>query len=351
MTSPGGPSGISRPPNSITGNDGSTRAMAQRTQDAVVKQKSDELKASGWGSGSGSLFGTILGGFGNVLSAITGTVNNSYIRDMPIINDHTTEIKELKDSYRQLILQGEALVFTTPGTYYPSEGIVSIDLILIGAGGGGGAGKWDLIPSRRYGASGGAGGGEVTATIPAHLLPASVPITIYQQGIGGSSSEASGFGGGNVMFGSYLLAGGGQGGRGADGNSHALAVGGSGLIAGGAGGQGGFEPTVPNGGWSNYPGELRGGGGGGGGAPYGLGGTGGASPGGPAGQPGTAPADIIATGGGGGGAGIPDGIVTGGAGASPGGGGGGGFGGGSAGSNGNGGNGGFGRLYILERKF
>lgn len=64
MTNPG--NNFNRPPTVVTGNDGSTRAMAQRTQDAVVKQKSDELKASGWGAGSGSFFGNILAGFGGI---------------------------------------------------------------------------------------------------------------------------------------------------------------------------------------------------------------------------------------------------------------------------------------------
>lgn len=61
MTSPG--HDFNTPDTVVTGNDGSTRQMAQRTQAAVVKQKSDEYKASGWGEGSMSFFDRILAGF------------------------------------------------------------------------------------------------------------------------------------------------------------------------------------------------------------------------------------------------------------------------------------------------
>lgn len=55
MTSPG--NDFNLPATVVTGNDGSTRRMVQRTQAAVMKQKSDELKAGGWGSGSDKYFG------------------------------------------------------------------------------------------------------------------------------------------------------------------------------------------------------------------------------------------------------------------------------------------------------
>lgn len=55
MTSPG--HDFNTPTTVVTGNDGSTRRMAQRTQAAVMKQKSDELKAGGWGEGSEKHFG------------------------------------------------------------------------------------------------------------------------------------------------------------------------------------------------------------------------------------------------------------------------------------------------------
>lgn len=289
------------------------------------------------------------GAFGGAQNAFRFNIQSPLAEQIAITNSHEVEITQLKDAYRQMILQGEALVFTTPGVYYPSEGIVSVDLILIGAGGGGGGGKWDLQVGYRQGGSGGGGGGEITASIPANLLPSSVNITIYQPGVGGGR-EAAGSGGGNVLFGNYLIAGGGQGGLGGNGNNHPTPAGGSGLIGGGFGGVGGFTPN-PTGGWSNYPGELRGGGGGGGGGSFtgGTGGTGGASPGGLPSQNGTSPATIIATGGGGGGGGW-DGNLTGGHGGNPGGGGGGGMGGGFD-QTGNGGNGGMGKLFIIERKF
>ncbi len=54
MTSPG--NDFNRPATVVTGNDGSTRLMAQRTQAAVMKQKSNELKSSGWRTGSDKFF-------------------------------------------------------------------------------------------------------------------------------------------------------------------------------------------------------------------------------------------------------------------------------------------------------
>lgn len=335
-------------PSGAYGNRG-TVAGLQQVDEAGAKTSMRAPIDALSGGAHGGLFGGLFNGFGSLLAAISGTVNNDYVAELDITRNQQREIKELKDAYRQMILQGEALMFTTPGTYYPSEGIVSIDLILIGGGGGGGGGKWDTQVGNRQGGSGGAGGGEITATIPAHLLPSSVPIIINEQGIGGGR-ESAGSVGGNVMFGSYLIAGGGQGGLGANGNDHITPAGGSGLIAGGAGGVGGYTPNPP-GGWSNYPGELRGGGGGGGGGSFsgGIGGTGGASPGGLPGQNGTSPSEIIATGGGGGGSGWSNNLA-GGHGGYPGGGGGGGFGGGFN-QTGNGGNGARGKLIILERKF
>lgn len=288
------------------------------------------------------------GAFGGAQNAFRFNIQSPLAEQIAITNSHEVEIGQIKEAVRQMLLQGEALRYSTNQVYYPSEGIVSVDLILIGAGGGGGGGKWDTQIGNRQGGSGGGGGGEITATIPAHFLPASVPITIYAPGVGGGR-EGAGTGGGNVMFGPYLIATGGQGGLGGNGNDHPRPIGGSGLIAGGYGGIGGFTPD-PVGGWSNYPGELRGGGGGGAaGTNFGaVGGTGGASPGGQPGMNGTAPPEFIATGGGGGGGGYGS-HLDGGHGASPGGGGGGGAGGGFD-QTGNGGNGGVGLLYVIERK-
>lgn len=55
MTSPGHDFNV--PTTVVTGNDGSTRLMAQRTQAAVIAQKSAEIKAGGWGAGSAKYFG------------------------------------------------------------------------------------------------------------------------------------------------------------------------------------------------------------------------------------------------------------------------------------------------------
>ncbi|MEA1798959.1 hypothetical protein U9L42_33485, partial [Rhodococcus qingshengii] len=175
------------------------------------------------------------GAFGGAQNAFRFNIQSPLAEQIAITNSHEVEIGQIKEAVRQMLLQGEALMYSTNQVYYPSEGIVSVDLILIGAGGAGGGGKWDTQIGNRQGGSGGGGGGEITATIPAHFLPASVPITIYAPGVGGGR-EGAGTGGGNVMFGPYLIATGGQGGLGGNGNDHPRPIGGSGLIAGGYGG-------------------------------------------------------------------------------------------------------------------
>jgi len=285
--------------------------------------------------------------------------------DLRLVNKHEGEIGELIDAYKQLILQGEAQVFTKSGMYRKSEGCVSIEVIMISGGGGGGAGKWDIRGGNwQGGGHGGGGGGELYAKIPAMLLPDEMLVEVHWDGLGagGVGSEASGTGGGTVKFGNVLTAVGGVGGLGANGQLRPAATGGTGLIVGGTGGLGWVvnadNTESPNGrgtvgGNSTYAGELRGGGGGGGGgSPFigysWRGGTGAAFPGGEPGFDGSSPAQIIATGGGGGGGGT-DARRNGGNGGWPGGGGGGGCGGTLASNNGNGGNGASGVVYIIER--
>lgn len=289
--------------------------------------------------------------------------------DLRLVNKHESEIGELVDAYRQLILQGEAQVFTKSGMYRKTEGCVSVEVIMISGGGGGGAGKWDIRGGNNQGGGhGGAGGGEIYAKIPAMLIPDEMLVEIHWDGglgNGGVGSENPGTGGGTVKFGNVLTAVGGQGGLGSNGDRRLMAIGGTGLIPGGNGGGGWVfnsdDPSGPGqgpakgsaGGNSTYAGELRGGGGGGGGgSPWAQlswrGGTGAAFPGGEPGQDGMSPAQIIATGGGGGGGGT-DARRNGGNGGWPGGGGGGGCGGTLASNNGNGGNGASGVVYIIER--
>lgn len=299
----------------------------------------------------------ILGGFGGLAE-----LEAYEAAQRAIVNDHTNEIEELRVAFNQLILQGNAIVFTSNNTYFPPAGVVSLDLIILGAGAGGGGGRWNFL-NGGCGGGGGGGGGEVHTSIPASLLPKTngvydpVNIIVGGGGAKGDSSPTSGQGGGHTMFGVYLSAGGGQGGTvGPDGGVGIGGIGGAGMIPGGKGGGGLRQQNGEPGGNSTSAYDLHGGGGGGGGGaqgrPGGPGGIGGISPGGITGsvatRDGTPPSSIVATGGGGGAGGWSDnGAWHAGNGAFPAGGGGGGY--GSPTVSGNGGVGGNGVLFVIER--
>lgn len=285
------------------------------------------------------------------------------------INDHSQSIVELQQAINQLILQGLAIKFISNNTYYPNPDVVSIDVILIGAGGGGSSGSWDFVSSGTRSGGGGGGGGETHVNVPASLLPTNpdgtykgIQVIVGLGGAGALSDQGVGTGGGHTRFGpevgsveqSWLLAGGGVGG--AWGDSGPVAPGGVGMIPGGDGDRGlGPAGSGVGAGNSTSAYDLHGGGGGGGrGGAQGrgngtTGGGGGISPGGaPAnpGAPGESPSTIVATGGGGGGGGL-NGSSGGGNGGFPAGGGG-----GSACSNAGatyGGNGAHGVVYVIER--
>lgn len=354
--------------------DGSIPGMAGRTQANVTAAKKAQIEANSvWPSLPGMLINTILslvggaiaailGGFASVIDAIFGTVNDDYVRDLPTITDHSNSITEIRAVIESLILQGNALKFTSNNTYTPSPDITSIDVIIIGAGAGGASGRWDVLGSARRAGGGGGGGGEVHAPVPASLLPTDgsgnylpIAITVGAGGTGGTADGQAGVGGGNTSFGPYLTAGGGNGGIPTNVEGAGGGLGGAGMITGGKGAGIGIGQ---NGGNSTSPYDLHGGGGGGGagllgnsGYPAGgipsFGGQGGISAGGSPGQPGQPPSSVVATGGGGGGGSLTD-SSSGGAGAYPAGGGGGG-GGSLGGPRGNGGNGGNAVLYVIER--
>ncbi|MFF0546960.1 hypothetical protein ACFYTF_29400 [Nocardia thailandica] len=355
--------------------------MNQLSQGAVTDQIANEaLQGSSWGGLGGMLInlvlslvagvvGAVLGGFASVLDAIFGTVDDAYIAGMPTINDHTQSITELEQAVEALILQGVAIKFTSNNTYVPSEGIVSVDVILIGAGGGGSSGSYDALIDGTRSGGGGGGGGETHVNVPASLLPTNIDgtykgiqIIVGAGGAGATSDSGVGTGGGHTRFGpevgsiaqSWLLGGGGNGG--AWGNSGPVAPGGVGMIPGGAGDRGlGPAGAGVGAGHSTSAYDLHGGGGGGGrGGAQGRGGGspgggGGISPGGAPATPGAAgesPSTIVATGGGGGGGGA-SGSAGGGNGGFPAGGGG-----GSACDTGGatfGGNGANGVVYVIER--
>lgn len=356
--------------------DGSIPGMPDRTEAAVTEQLKAGVGDGHWGGLGGGLIAmilsfiagaitAILGGFATVLDAISNTVNDDYVAQLPIITDHSQQLADLQDQFNQLILQGNAIVFPDADVYIPTPGILSIDVILIGAGAGGASGRWDILADQRSGGGGGGGGGEVHLNIPANLLPkdgsgnfVGIPIGIGTGGTRGVGSGSPGQGGGNTTFGTgeYLIsAGGGNGGAVLATNAGSPGgAGGVGMVQGGAGGRGAAGNggvSATEGGFSTSSYDLNGGGGGGGGGGTPIwagmsGGSGGISKGGATNQNGTEPSAIVATGGGGGGGASGD-TFTGGYGAYPAGGGGGGYGGVST-SN-SGGNGGHGIAYVIER--
>src|SRR5690606_21827268 len=187
--------------------------------------------------------GAPLSSFENAQGVAHSTYNN-------VINDHSQSITQLQEAFNQFLLQGNAIVFPTNNSYTPTAGVVSIEVIIIGAGAGGGGGRGDGIPANRGGGGGGGGGGEGHTTIPAALLPVDgfgnflpIAITMGAGGAGGNANNGgngqSGTGGGNPRLGSFLTAGGGQGGVGGrDSGGGPGGLGGVGMIAGGNGGAG-----------------------------------------------------------------------------------------------------------------
>ncbi|MBY4381880.1 hypothetical protein HQO24_10525 [Rhodococcus fascians] len=326
----------------------------------------------GFGSAQNGLFGGFMGG---ILQALTGFVTLGEAQQyseqqLATMNDHTRQITELQEAIGQAILQGNSIAFTSNNTYYPTTGITSIDVIILGAGGGGGGGTANGI-----GPGGGGGGGEVHTSIPASLLEKNIdgtfkgiPIFIGAGGEGGSNAGV-GSGGGDSSFGASLITSGGGVGGGVGlfafqvGTVGVGGPGGFGMVPGGNGGAGGIgggvtkpASTAPEAGsdsTSSY--TLNGGGGGGGGgsatgsssSTTSLGGVGGIARGGSTpGSSGFQPTSVVATGGGGGAGSGPS--TNGGAGAFPAGGGGGGHSRLNS-SYSNGGIGGAGKIYVIER--
>lgn len=292
-----------------------------------------------------------------LLGAIFGNVNNDYISQLPIIQEQQNYITDLRDAVERMILQGQSIFYDSSATHYISDGVVSIDFIILGGGGGGSGGRNVGVTTGAIPGAGGGGGGEVHFNVPRSLLGDSVQIMVGAGGAGGATS-APGYGGtpSKVVTASGEIAGGGG-----MGGMFALnaspATGGTGMIRGGNGGAahdggGAWAFDYPTDSTSQY--DLHGGGGGGGvgwigGTGNPVGGQGGITSGGVSpGQVGGNADGLTATGGGGGAGGAQGG--KGGAGGAPSGGGGGGgantqFGG----PGGAGGNGAQGRVYVIER--
>lgn len=300
-------------------------------------------------------FSEMLSGFANVIDAIFATADNSYISQLPIIQEQQNYITDLIDAVERMILQGQSVIYDSNNTHYISDGVTSIDFIILGSGGGGGGGESPLIGSVTYGGGGG-GGGEVHFSVPRSVFGDSIEILVGAGGAGGSRGGSPGTGGSPskiVTPDGEVAAGGGLGGASLgtqSWESAPRAAGGYGMIPGGSGGRGYISGDLDGtDSLSQY--SLNGGGGGGGGAGsgssnVGSGGRGGLTAGGSSsGQAGGSSDGVVATGGGGGSAGRD---TNGGAGGFPAGGGGGAM--RSSGTTGrDGGNGANGRVYVIER--
>ena len=117
-----------------------------------------------WGVFKNNWFNQFLGGFGSLFGAITGTVNNDYIAQIPIIGDHEARLTATEEAVRQSILQGEAVTFSASGWWKPPRDLIYAELIGIAGGGGGAAGTWNAIAgAQRGGDGGGADGLELVA--------------------------------------------------------------------------------------------------------------------------------------------------------------------------------------------
>ncbi|GAA4809692.1 glycine-rich domain-containing protein [Tomitella cavernea] len=303
-----------------------------------------------------NFFGNILGGFGSILGAILNTVDNSYVEQLPIIQEQQNYITDLQEAVDRMILQGQSVYYDSNQTHYISDGVTSIDFIILGSGGGGGGGQGAYLGGSRYVGCGGGGGGEVHLNVPRSLLGNAVSIKVGAGGSGGSGSNP-GYGGTPSKIitesGDEIAAGGGIGGPSSNTTATPRSSGGTGMITGGRGGIG-WEANEINGTNSVSQYDLHGGGGGGGAGqsanpnvPPGWGGAGGISPGGSPGNSGDNAVGLAATGAGGGGGG--SGVNNGANGGFPSGGGGGGGGANLISGTSRGGNGGQGRVYVIER--
>jgi hypothetical protein len=163
--------------------------------------------------------------------------------------------------------------YVSSNTWYKSEKLYAIDVLVRGGGGGGASGVANATTNQRYGGAGGGGGGCVRTQrrIPAASLPESVPVYIGVGGWGGTGGAGSGgwhpgANGEDSYFGDILR---GEGGGGA---SHPFTAGKGGLsvLRGGNGAAQGLNGESVSHGVISL---LSGGGGGGAGAGYTQGGV------------------------------------------------------------------------------
>ena len=169
---------------------------------------------AGWAGGStGPL--SILGEFGEALSKASPPDSRwTWPLSGAIVNVIRSPSPSCAKRSTRLILQGNALVFTSTTPYTRRRGVPSVDVILIGGGAGGAGGTASAFSGGPGG--GGGGGGEVHVNIPGRPPKdgedfASIEITVGAGGARGTVGNP-GTGGGDTVFRAGLLtAGGGQG--------------------------------------------------------------------------------------------------------------------------------------------
>ena len=209
MTSPGGASGITPPNGAVTGNDGSTTAMAQQTQDAVVAQKSAELKASdSWGGASNTFFGSILAGFANlgaVLSGIADAFDGTYSGS----NSGLGRIKSRSDAQaaaqitlenrvESLLSGGVRSTYMLSGTFPDPGPGKTVCVAVLRGGQGGGRDSSTQNP-------GGIGSPYVYQEFASEELTYPVTVTVGSGGAGRTSGTGTGSAGLTSSFGTYLV--------------------------------------------------------------------------------------------------------------------------------------------------
>lgn len=341
MTTPD-PGGLTPGTWGVTGTDGSVPAKSTHNQTNIQTNLQDSFSSAQFGGLGGALIamilsfiggaiGAILGGFASVIDAIFGTVDDDYVSAMPSQVATTVAVSSLGN--RVTILEGGIQVaeFNNNGTWTKPPGMKSHRVVLVAGGGGGrrpSAGTGDAIP----GGYGGGQGGLVNYVYSDSDLTSTVGVLIGAGGAGATTDNTSGHAGNATSLGSYISAGAGFGGVGAEPQA-------------GAGTQPEWQANGGHGQGAAAPTNVATAGGNGflciGGIPGTSGGPGSAGNSPPAGYRGVGS-------GGGGGARSTGGGGAGGAGGFPGGGGGGGGTFSLGGSVGSGGNGANGRAWIVS---
>lgn len=90
-------------------------------------------------------------------------------------------------------------IFTTSGTYFPSAGMVSVEVETVGGGGGSGGALGSAAPGAAAGGGGGAGG-YTKRVYTAAQIGTSCVVVVGAGGVGGAAGNNGGTGGGATGF-------------------------------------------------------------------------------------------------------------------------------------------------------